>query len=221
MSAPGSTDARVAPRVVDAVVKVGGGLLGATEPGAGPLDAVAAALGEEAARGRRLVVVPGGGPFADAVRAADSRLALGESEAHWMAVLAMEQMAHLLVARLPAAALVDDAPSVWSALAARRLPVLAPYHWLRAADPLPHSWAVTSDSIAAWLAGELGASRLVLVKPVAGELSAMVDAHFGAALPPGVQATVVGAEPWALFAGALARALDETPDEMLSDTLDG
>ena len=207
-------------RTVDAVVKVGGGLLGATpaaDPGAGPLEAVTAALSAAVARGRRLVVVPGGGPFADAVRSADSRFALGESEAHWMAVLAMEQMAHLLVARLPVAVLVDDAPSLWSALGAGRLAVLAPYHWLRAADPLPHSWAVTSDSIAAWFAGELGAPRLVLVKPVAGEVTAMVDAHFGAALPAEVRAAVVGAEPRALFARALAAALDETP----GDTLDG
>ena len=201
---------------VGAVVKVGGGLLGGrldeASPGRRALDAVMAALGDAAAR--RLVVVPGGGPFADAVRAADARDALGESEAHWMAVLAMEQMAHLLAAGQAdqagqaGARLADDAPSLWAALDAGRLAVLAPYHWLRAADPLPHSWAVTSDSIAAWFAGELGASRLVLVKPVAGELSAMVDEHFPHALPAGVRAVVVGADPAAHFPAALARALD-------------
>ena len=201
-------------RDVDAVVKVGGGLLGAevdaASPGRQALARVMDTLGALAAT-RRLVVVPGGGPFADAVRAADARQALGESEAHWMAVLAMEQMAHLLAAGQAGQAgarLADDAPSLWAALDAGRLAVLAPYHWLRAADPLPHSWAVTSDSIAAWFAGELGASRLVLVKPVAGELSAMVDEHFPHALPAGVRAVVVGADPAAHFPAALARALD-------------
>jgi 5-(aminomethyl)-3-furanmethanol phosphate kinase len=198
-------------RDVDAVVKVGGGLLGAevdaASPGRQALAWVMDTLGALAAT-RRLVVVPGGGPFADAVRAADARQALGESEAHWMAVLAMEQMAHLLAAGQAGARLADDAPSLWAALDAGRLAVLAPYHWLRAADPLPHSWAVTSDSIAAWFAGELGAPRLVLVKPVAGELSAMVDEHFPHALPAGVRAVVVGAEPAAHFPAALARALD-------------
>jgi aspartokinase-like uncharacterized kinase len=29
---------------------------------------------------------------------------------------------------------------------------------------LPHSWSVTSDSIAAWIGGEIGAQRLVLAK---------------------------------------------------------
>ena len=47
---------------------------------------------------------------------------------------------------------------------AGRVPVLAPSRWLREADPLPHSWDVTSDSIAAWVAGQAGASTLVLVK---------------------------------------------------------
>ena len=53
-----------------------------------------------------------------------------------------------------------------AALATRRLPILAPAEWLRAADPLPHSWDVTSDSIAAWVAGQVFARQLVLLKSV-------------------------------------------------------
>jgi aspartokinase-like uncharacterized kinase len=61
---------------------------------------------------------------------------------------------------------------------------------MRSADPLPHSWEVTSDSIAAWLAGALGAHRVVLVKPVAGEVDALADPWFRRALPAGVTAEV-------------------------------
>jgi aspartokinase-like uncharacterized kinase len=46
--------------------------------------------------------------------------------------------------------------------------VLLPAALLAERDPLPASWRVTSDSIAAWVAGASGAGRLVLVKPVAG-----------------------------------------------------
>src|SRR5256885_4223349 len=51
----------------------------------------------------------------------------------------LDQYAHALGARLPDAALVDGDGGISAAVQAGRLPVLAPYHWLRAADPLPHS----------------------------------------------------------------------------------
>jgi aspartokinase-like uncharacterized kinase len=112
------------------------------------------------ARRHWIVVVPGGGRFADAVRRADRRFRLGDSSAHWMAILAMDQYGHLLADLAPAARLVRSRRE----LAPGRLNVLAPSAWLRRADPLPHSWDVTSDSIAAWFARTLRVRRLVLVK---------------------------------------------------------
>jgi 5-(aminomethyl)-3-furanmethanol phosphate kinase len=113
-----------------------------------------------AARRHWLVVVPGGGSFADEVRRADRRFRLGDSAAHWMAILAMDQYGHLLTELAPLATVVRSRRE----LAPGRLNVLAPSAWLRRADPLPHSWDVTSDSIAAWFAGALGIRRLLLVK---------------------------------------------------------
>jgi aspartokinase-like uncharacterized kinase len=147
---------------VDIVVKLGGGMLACSEHLSPVLATVAAA-----ARHQHLLVVPGGGPFADAVRDVDRRIALTDDAVHWMAVLAMNQYAHLIAARLAAAALAENLDEIATALADGRVPVLVPYRWLRAADPLPHSWDVTSDSIAAWVAGASGARRLVLVKPPA------------------------------------------------------
>jgi arsenate reductase len=88
------------------------------------------------------------------------------------------------------------------AIDAGDVPVLAPHKWLRQHDPVPHTWSVTSDSIAAWVAGEVGASRLVLIKApgAAGEL---VDEYFARALPPGVQHTVVAADDGAGLGAAL------------------
>jgi acetylglutamate kinase len=54
---------------------------------------------------------------------------------------------------------------------------------MRAADPLPHSWDITSDSIAAFIAGALGAGELILLKPVDGPLDALVDRGFAGARP--------------------------------------
>src|SRR5437867_4654101 len=189
--------------VVHTVVKVGGGLLGT----AGAFQLVIEAL-TAFRRGRRLVVLPGGGPFAEAVRQMFKRVKIGEDAAHWMAVLGMDQYAHALAARLPEAALVDGDGGISAAIQAGRLPVLAPYHWLRAADPLPHSWEVTSDTIAAWLAGQLGARRVVLIKPAhALDSKAIVDSYFLRTLPHGVEHLIITADDL----GQLDVALREGP----------
>jgi aspartokinase-like uncharacterized kinase len=170
------------------VIKVGGGLL--ATPGA--LDRVCAALGRLIGLAK-VIVIPGGGPFADAVRAADHAHAPGDDAVHWMAVLAMDQYAHLLASRVRGARLVDTPEAARVALRAGAIPVLAPYRWLREADPLPHTWSVTSDSIAAWYAGELGARMLVLLKPVEDDIDRLVDPSFAHVLRAGVETAIVGA----------------------------
>ena len=70
---------------VDAVVKIGGGLLQHAVDFASTLVTIS-----QAAVTRRVLVVPGGGPFADAVRAVDRLIRLSDDEAHWLAVSAMD-----------------------------------------------------------------------------------------------------------------------------------
>jgi len=192
---------------VDTVVKVGGSLLAS-----GGLPFLLTTLGE-LARSHRLVVVPGGGPFADAVRGACSLHDPGASAAHWMAILAMDQHAHWLAGLRPAACLVTGPDEVAKVLAEGLLPVLAPFRWLQAVDPLPHDWHVTSDSIAAWVAARLSARRLVLLKSLEGvpgtcgdivaeaslrssALAGIVDEYFERAVEPGLESWVLsGREP--------------------------
>jgi len=187
-------------QVVHTVVKVGGGLLSK----AGAFDLVTEALTAFSPR-RRLVIVPGGGPFADAVRTMFRRIKIGDDAAHWMAVLGMDQYAHVLTSRLPGAVLVEQQAEVAAARQAGRLPVLAPYRWVRAADPLPHTWDITSDSIAAWIAGMLGARRIVLIKPAGGDPRKLVDPLFIRTLPPAVEHFIITADDL----GQLDVALDE------------
>jgi aspartokinase-like uncharacterized kinase len=146
------------------------------------------------AREARVLIVPGGGPFANAVREVDERVGLSDDAAHWMAVLGIDQYAQLLASRLDLAVLVDGAEAIGRALNSAHLPVLAPSSWLRSADPLPHSWEVTSDSIAAWVAGEVGAQQLVLIKPPGAVGPELVDPHFERARPAGIDVTVVAAD---------------------------
>jgi aspartokinase-like uncharacterized kinase len=148
--------------MIHAVVKVGGSL-----SRGGHLPALGKHLGEIGKR-YPVLVVPGGGPFADAVRAQDRRFGLSDSAAHWMAILGMDQYGWLL------ADLVPESEPVWNLTSARivaqagRVPILLPWALLYAADPLPHAWDVTSDSIAAWVAGEVQAPLLALLKDVDG-----------------------------------------------------
>ncbi len=141
----------------------------------------------EAARTRPLLVVPGGGPFADAVRAATERHDPGESAAHWMAIQAMDQLATMLAGLAPTARLATEPREVASVVAQGRLAILAPFAWLRAEDPLPHGWHVTSDSLSAWVARALGAERLVLLKSTDSVPSGVVDDYFFQALPAGLE----------------------------------
>ena len=184
--------------IVDTVVKLGGGLLAYIEHCDAALATIAAA-----ARAHRLLIVPGGGPFADTVRAVDGRLSLSDDAAHWMAVLAMDQYAHLIAARLAGGVLVAEPCEIAAALAEGHVPVLAPTRWLREADPLPHTWDVTSDSIAAWIAGAVGARRLVVIKPPSATGSDVMDAYFPRALPPGVAPVIVRADQMDAIKSAL------------------
>jgi dihydroneopterin aldolase len=119
-----------------------------------------------AGRGRT-VIVPGGGAFADAVRREQQRLGFSDRAANRMALLAMEQYALVLVDLVPDLVPCRTIDEMRKTLAAGGVPVWLP-SLLALADPaIPESWEVTSDSLAAWLAGRLGAHALVLVKSIA------------------------------------------------------
>lgn len=180
------------------VIKIGGGLTSV----AGALDRVCQVVSAAAGR-HRMIVVPGGGPFADAVRGFDRSFPLSPPAAHWMALLAMDQYGHVLVDRIPEAVLVDEPGSLIDCLNTGSVAVLAPSRWLRSADVLPRSWEVTSDSIAAFVAGAMDAARLILVKPAA-TMDEPVDPYFTSALPYGLQWSVVGCDRLDDFAGTLS-----------------
>jgi len=98
-----------------------------------------------------ILIVPGGGIFADTVRTADEHFSLSADAAHWMAILGMEQYACYLQDKSGATvtdSITDLPPGV---------SILFPYRLLKAEDPLPHTWDVTSDTIAAWVAVQIGA----------------------------------------------------------------
>jgi aspartokinase-like uncharacterized kinase len=110
------------------------------------------------ASGRSLFIVPGGGMFAEEVR----KLQLDDESAHWMAIAAMDLYGGFIASQgMITTDLLQPQPD--------RQVVLLPYCSMKRHDPLPHSWDVTSDSIAAWVADILGLD-LLLLKSVDGIL---------------------------------------------------
>ena len=190
------------------VVKVGGSLF--DHPALGPaLRAFVASLAPA-----EVLLVPGGGPVADAVRQLDRVHALGEEAAHWLALRALGVTAAFLEslsrptppAPLPEGRGEEDTRSLTLAVRPDVSRADSPFPSGRGAGgvgvldcftfaqedearpgALPHTWAVTTDSIAARAAVVFRAERLVLLKSVdvppgtpweTAAANGWVDAHF-------------------------------------------
>jgi dihydroneopterin aldolase len=139
------------------VAKLGGSLADSPQR-----DAWLAAL---AASAGPLILVPGGGPFARAVRAAQASMRFDDIAAHRLALLAMEQFGVVLAAaHSDRYTLASSRRDIEAAIEAGRIPVWLPSAMTLAAPEIPASWDATSDSLAAWLAGAFAARRLLLIK---------------------------------------------------------
>jgi aspartokinase-like uncharacterized kinase len=132
----------------------------------------------------RNILLAGGGDWAEALRAADRRFGLGEATAHWLCIDTMSVTARLLAALAPSYRLgshIEEAASGSESLVFDPGP-----HWRdeeprQLGEPLPQSWRVTSDSIAARLAEIVGAGELVLLKSSeapAGSLEDLANAGY-------------------------------------------
>lgn len=149
--------------MVTTLVKVGGSLALQAEK----LREFCARLSDYSKK-QQLVVVPGGGEFADAVRVVDQRFNLSDKIAHRMAILGMDQYGLLLVDLMPNSFSVNDFKKIQDVLDSRKLPVFLPSSFMENEDPLENSWNVTSDAIAVYLASRLFIKKVLLVTDVDG-----------------------------------------------------
>ena len=139
------------------VVKIGGSLLGSPELECWLELFVKYSDGN-------IVIVPGGGIFANAVREAQKLTKISDACTHKLAVLAMDQFGLLLASLNPLLATAKTECEIDERTWQHRAIVWLPSHMVLADDSIAQSWDVTSDSLAAWLAKKLDAKQLVLVK---------------------------------------------------------
>ncbi|MBQ0106875.1 MAG: hypothetical protein MJ005_05625 [Methanocorpusculum sp.] len=140
------------------VIKIGGSLA----------DTAGDVLSAVETAGIPALIVPGGGAFADSVRAES----LDDDTAHWKAVSAMNRYGVFLSSFGFARTETLSVPEAG-------ISILLPERLMKCEDPLPHSWDVTSDSIALWVADTVH-EPLILVKSRAGDLTdtGYVDSYF-------------------------------------------
>ena len=168
---------------MDAVIKVGGSL--AENPV--ELRIFCNKLSEYAQR-YDLVVVPGGGRFADVVRDYDCDFRLSSTKSHKMAILGMDQFALLLTDIIPRSRLIRTYKNLNTRSGGGEVRILSPSAVLFRENPLENSWEVTSDSITAYIAGQLCAEKVILVTDVDGVFSKDPKLHSDAKLIPKISA---------------------------------
>ena len=127
-----------------------------------------------------IVVVPGGGPFADTVRKYQPRMGYDDEAAHEMAILGMEQFGTALISLGTRMVKATNEAEIEAALAKDQVPVWMPLDAVLADPVIDKDWTVTSDSLAAWLAARFGGIKLCLLKQIDVPENSTVDALVGA-----------------------------------------
>lgn len=189
------------------VVKVGGSL---AESGR-----LAVALAVIANANRPVVVVPGGGAFADKVRDLQHALKFDDATAHRLAMLGMHQMAEVFVTTNARLRIADSLDAIADVLQSGAIPVWVPLPTLERDATIPADWSITSDGIAARLAELLGGAPLALLKscdvPQASTAAALAAGGIVDAAFPGIVARanldwqVFGPNDDSAFTALLAR----------------
>jgi len=100
-------------------------------------------------KSRSFVIVPGGGPFAELVRKLSEKKTISDDTTHWMAVLAMHQYGLFLAGSEQEIPVVESMEELNNT---DPISIVLPYKLLKDDDSLPHTWDVTSDTIAAFVA---------------------------------------------------------------------
>lgn len=112
--------------------------------------------------GKNILVVCGGGEFANKIREYDAEMEFSDSVSHKTAILCMDILGMLVVDKVDGAEAVYSLEDAKKVLNDGKLPILLPSRLFEYLDPLEHSWNVTSDSIAVYISWLLKTKILIV-----------------------------------------------------------
>ena len=138
------------------IVKLGGSLF--------PEDAIKLC---KALVGRKIIVICGGGDFANKIREFDKKNNFSCNSTHKAAILCMDIIGMLLADKVDGAKAVYSLEDAKNLIDEGKLPILLPSRLLEYLDPLEHSWNITSDSISVYISWLLK-SKILIVTNVDG-----------------------------------------------------
>ena len=112
--------------------------------------------------GKKVVVICGGGEFANKIRGYDEEIGFSSTTSHKTAILCMDIIGMLLADKMNDAEAIYSLEDAKKVLDECKLPVLLPSKLFEYLDPLEHSWKVTSDSISVYIAWLLKTKILIV-----------------------------------------------------------
>ena len=118
---------------------------------------------------QKIIIIPGGGTYANFVRKIDEKISIGDELSHWMAIFAMNCNGIELSQKYNDIKYFDNLGELKKSNG--RIVIFLPYDFINQRDELLHSWDVTSDSITVYIAHQLGLKECFLIKDIDGIIS--------------------------------------------------
>ncbi|MTK64479.1 MAG: delta 1-pyrroline-5-carboxylate synthetase [Methanobacterium sp.] len=109
----------------------------------------------------KILIVCGGGKFANKVREYDDLLDFSNTANHRSAIMCMDIIGTLLADKVEGLESVNSIEDAVKVSKYGKIPVLNSYMLMEDHDPLEHSWRVTSDSISLYISNLLKAKLLI------------------------------------------------------------
>ncbi len=110
----------------------------------------------------KIVLVNGGGCLANTLRDINKYKMLSDDVNHWNAIMCMDIIGKCIADNNKNIEVVSCLNEIEEVHDSGKIPLILTYELLRKEDPLEHSWNVTSDSIACWIAHKINAKLLIL-----------------------------------------------------------